>query len=68
MTEKLSHDELVKKATVSLQKKGFRGVHTVYSGFTEAFKKSFEGEILHLSAGSPGGRNADEALKALGLK
>lgn len=44
MTEKLSYEEFVKKAIVSLRKEGFKGIHSVYSGFNEAFKKYFEGE------------------------
>jgi len=43
MSEKLSHEEFVKKAIVSLRKEGFKGIHTVYSGFNNAFKKYFEG-------------------------
>jgi hypothetical protein len=42
--EKLSKEEFVKKAVVSLRKEGYKGIHTVYSGFNEAFKKYFEGE------------------------
>jgi hypothetical protein len=44
MAEKLSHEEFIKKAIVNLRKEGFKGIHTVYSGFNEAFKKYFEGE------------------------
>jgi predicted membrane protein len=44
MEEKLSHEEFVKKAIVSLRKDGYKGIHTVYSGFNNAFKKYFEGE------------------------
>jgi len=44
MSEKLSHEEFVKKAIVSLRKEGFKGIHTVYSGFNNAFKKYFGGE------------------------
>ena len=44
MEERLSHEEFVKKAIVSLRKEGYKGIHTVYSGFNEAFKKYFEGE------------------------
>lgn len=44
MSEKLSHEEFVKKAIVSLRKEGYKGIHTVYSGFNEAFKKYFPGE------------------------
>ena len=44
MTERLSHEDFVRKAIVSLRKEGFKGIHTVYSGFNEAFKKYFKGE------------------------
>lgn len=44
MEERLSHEEFIKKAIVSLRKEGYKGIHTVYSGFNEAFKKYFEGE------------------------
>jgi hypothetical protein len=29
---------------VSLRKEGYKGIHTVYSGFNEAFKKYFDNE------------------------
>ncbi len=44
MGERLSHEEFVKKAIVSLRKEGFKGIHSVYSGFNEAFKKYFNDE------------------------
>ncbi|MEW6067323.1 MAG: hypothetical protein AB1610_03385 [Nitrospirota bacterium] len=44
MSEKLSHEEFVKKAIISLRKEGFKGIHSVYSGFNNAFKKYFDGE------------------------
>lgn len=44
MPDKLSHEEFVKKAIVSLRKEGYKGIHTVYSGFNTAFKKYFDGE------------------------
>jgi len=44
MSERLSHEEFVKKAIVSLRKEGYKGIHSVYSGFNEAFKKYFNGE------------------------
>lgn len=44
MSEKLSHEEFIRKAIVSLRKEGFKGIHSVYSGFNNAFKKYFEGE------------------------
>jgi hypothetical protein len=43
MAEKLSKEEFIKKAIVSLRKDGYKGIHTVYSGFNEAFKKYFDG-------------------------
>lgn len=42
MTEKMSHEEFVKKAIVSLRKEGYKGIHSVYSGFNNAFKKYFK--------------------------
>ena len=44
MSEKLGYEEFVKKAIVSLLKEGYKGIHSVYSGFNEAFKKYFDGE------------------------
>ncbi len=44
MSERLSHEEFIRKAIVSLRKEGFKGIHSVYSGFNNAFKKYFEGE------------------------
>jgi hypothetical protein len=44
MAEKLSHEDFIKKAIVSLRKEGFKGIHSVYSGFNEAFKRYFDGE------------------------
>jgi hypothetical protein len=44
MSEKMNHEEFVRKAVVSLRKEGYKGIHTVYSGFNEAFKKYFTGE------------------------
>jgi hypothetical protein len=44
MAEKLSHEEFVKKAILSLRKEGYKGIHTVYSGFNDAFRKYFPGD------------------------
>jgi hypothetical protein len=44
MSEKLSYEEFVTKAVVRLRKEGYKGIHSVYSGFNEAFKKYFNGE------------------------
>ncbi len=39
--QRMSHEEFVKKAIVSLRNEKYKGIHTVYSGFNEAFKKYF---------------------------
>jgi hypothetical protein len=44
MSERLSHEEFIRKAIVSLRKENFKGIHSVFSGFNNAFKKYFEGE------------------------
>lgn len=41
---KLNHEEFIRKAIVSLRKESYKGIHTVYSGFNEAFKSYFENE------------------------
>jgi len=43
MSEKLTHEEFIKKAIVSLRKEGYKGIHTVYSGFNNAFKQYYDG-------------------------
>jgi hypothetical protein len=44
MADKLSYEEFIKKAILGLRKEGYKGIHTVYSGFNEAFKKYYVGE------------------------
>lgn len=44
MSERLSHEEFIRRAVVSLRKEGYKGIHSVYSGFNAAFKKYFDGE------------------------
>jgi hypothetical protein len=41
---KLSYEEFIRRAIISLRKEGFKGIHTVYSGFNEAFKKYYDGQ------------------------
>jgi hypothetical protein len=43
MTEKLSYEEFVKQAILKLRTGDYKGIHTVYSGFNEAFRKYFDG-------------------------
>lgn len=38
---KLSYGEFVKKAIVSLRKDPYKGIHSVFSGFNEAFRAYF---------------------------
>ncbi len=44
MAEKLSPEEFVKNAILKLRTPPYKGIHSVYSGFNEAFKKYFDGE------------------------
>ncbi|OGD25824.1 MAG: hypothetical protein A2Y56_04650 [Candidatus Aminicenantes bacterium RBG_13_63_10] len=44
MTKKLTADEFVKLAIQKLRAGSYKGVHSVYSGFNEAFKLYFSGE------------------------
>jgi hypothetical protein len=44
MSEKLSYEEFIRKAIISLRKEGYKGIHSVYSGFNSAFKKYFNDE------------------------
>ena len=41
--KKLSKEEFVKRAIQKLRKGEYRGIHTVFSGFNEAFRKYFNG-------------------------
>ena len=44
MTEKLSYEEFVRQAILKLRNEPYKGIHSVYSGFNEAFKKYFDGQ------------------------
>jgi len=44
MSEKLSYEEFIRRAIVSLRREGYKGIHSVYSGFNGAFKKYYDGE------------------------
>lgn len=43
MTKKLSYEEFVKKAILKLRIGNYKGIHCIYSGFNEAFKKYYDG-------------------------
>lgn len=40
-SETLTHEEFVRRAIVNLRKGDYKGIHTVFSGFNEAFKKHY---------------------------
>ena len=42
MTKKLTPEEFVRLAIVKLRNGNFKGIHSVYSGFNEAFRKYYE--------------------------
>jgi len=44
VSKKLSHEEFVRLAIVKLRNGNFKGIHSVYSGFNEAFRKYYEGD------------------------
>ena len=41
MSEKLSYEEFVKQAILKLRTGNYKGIHSVYSGFNEAFRKYY---------------------------
>ncbi len=43
MAEKLSYEEFVRRAIMKLRTGNYKGIHSVYSGFNEAFKKYYLG-------------------------
>jgi hypothetical protein len=43
MKAKLGHEEFVRLAVVKLRRENYKGIHSVYSGFNDAFKTYFGG-------------------------
>jgi hypothetical protein len=43
MAEKLSYEEFVRQAILKLRTGSYKGIHSVYSGFNEAFRKYYDG-------------------------
>ena len=68
MEERLSHEAFIKKAIISLRKEGFKGIHTVYSGFNEAFKKYFPGEDPVEATNAPFQRGKDNHTTGKGRR
>jgi len=48
-TVKVSHEEFVKKAITSLRREGYKGIHSVFSGFNQAFKQYFGEEPVDVT-------------------
>ena len=46
MDEKISEEEFVIRAVKKLRKPPYRGIHTVYSGFNQAFRNYFGSEPI----------------------
>ncbi|OGQ84428.1 MAG: hypothetical protein A3F90_18265 [Deltaproteobacteria bacterium RIFCSPLOWO2_12_FULL_60_19] len=44
--EKLTQAEFIKKAIVSLRKDPYKGIHTIYSGFNDAFRTYFDDDPI----------------------
>jgi len=44
MGKKVAPEEFVKLAIAKLRNEPYKGIHSVYSGFNEAFKKYFAGD------------------------
>ena len=44
--EKLTQAEFVKKAIVTLRKEPYKGIHTIYSGFNDAFRSYFNDDPI----------------------
>ncbi len=44
MTKKISTEEFVRLAIVKLRNEPYKGIHSVYSGFNEAFKNYYSGQ------------------------
>jgi hypothetical protein len=44
--EKLTQAEFVKKAIVKLRKEPYKGIHTIYSGFNDAFRSYFNDDPI----------------------
>lgn len=44
MSKKITPEEFVRLAIEKLRTEPYKGIHTVFSGFNEAFKKYFSGQ------------------------
>ncbi len=46
MQEKVSQEEFIIRAIKKLRKPPYRGIHTVYSGFNQAFRNYFDADPI----------------------
>jgi len=44
MSKKLSREQFVRNAIMALRQDGYKGIHSVYSGFNELFREYYNGE------------------------
>jgi hypothetical protein len=52
--KKLTEEEFVVQAIKKLRKEPYRGIHSVYSGFNEAFRKYFDKNPVEVTSGLAG--------------
>ena len=43
MTAKISYEEFTRRAILKLKTNNYKGIHSVYSGFNDAFRKYYAG-------------------------
>jgi hypothetical protein len=50
MEQKVSQEEFVIRAIEKLRKPPYKGIHTVYSGFNQAFRKYFDADPIAVTS------------------
>ena len=60
--KKLTEEEFVLQAIKKLRKEPFRGIHSVYSGFNEAFRKYFGTNPVEVTSRLAGREGRDKAF------
>ncbi|MEW5901736.1 MAG: hypothetical protein AB1715_09770, partial [Acidobacteriota bacterium] len=65
MNKKLTPEEFVRQAVLKLRNGPYKGIHSVYSGFNEAFKKYFNGQdpVQFTNSLADGGKIAIRPVK-----
>ena len=49
MAEEISKEEFVIRAITKLRKEPYKGIHSVYSGFNQAFRKEFNEDPVEIT-------------------